>query len=144
MAGDRHHCSYRVSYADTDRMNRVYYANYLVVAERARTEFLREVGFPYREIEAGGCFFPVRSCQVRYHSYAVYDDLLDCHSHITRLTHATLTFVTAMHRNGEEKPLAVATVELACVNADGKPVAIPQPLKEALTPYLSEDNRAHA
>ncbi len=138
MAGKRHNCFYRVSYADTDRMDRVYYANYLVVAERARTEFLREIGFPYKEIEAGGCFFPVRSCQVRYHSYAVYDDLLDCRSHISRLTHATLTFTTAMHRSGEEKALVTATVELACVNAGGKPCAIPEPLKEALAPYLQE------
>ncbi len=138
MTSRTHSCPYRVSYADTDAMARVYYANYLVIAERARTEFLRDIGFPYKEIEAGGCFFPVRSCSVRYHSFAAYDDLLDCRSHVSRLTHATLTVVTAMHRDGADKPLAVATVELACVNASGKPCAIPERLREALGPYLRE------
>ena len=129
-------CEYRVSYADTDLMARVYYANYLEICERARTEFLRDIGHPYREIEASGCFFPVRSCQVRYFNYAVYDDLLECRSHVSKLRHATLTVSTAIHRKGEEKPLVVAQVELACVNAEGKPCLIYDGLRQALQPYL--------
>ncbi len=135
---ERHACSYRVSYGDTDRMDRVYYANYLEICERARTEFLRAVGFPYREIEARGWFFPVRSCQVRYFGYAVYDDELICRSHISRLTHATLSFTTDICRPGAPKPLVTATVELACVGANGKPCVIPDELRAALAPYLEE------
>ena len=133
-----HSCSYRVSYGDTDRMNRVYYANYLEICERARTEFLRAVGFPYREIEAGGHFFPVRSCQVRYYGYAVYDDELICTSHVSRLRHATLSIATDIARAGEPKPLVTATVELACVDGTGKPCVIPEGLRGALGPYLAE------
>lgn len=132
----RHVCTYRVSYADTDRMDRVYYANYFEICERARTEFLRAVGFPYREIEERGLFFPVRSCQARYHDYAVYDDELICRSHIGRLRHATLAFVTEIFRGEGEKPLVAATVELACVGRNGKPCVIPEELREALLPYL--------
>ncbi len=134
----RHSCTYRVSYGDTDRMDRVYYANYLEICERARTEFLRAVGHPYREIEAGGWFFPVRSCQVRYYDYAVYDDELICVSHISRLRHATLAFTTDITRPGAAKPLVTATVELACVGRDGKPCVIPEELRAALAPYLEE------
>lgn len=132
-----HHCTYRVSYGDTDRMDRVYYANYLEICERARTEFLRDIGFPYREIEERGWIFPVRKCEVRYFSYAVYDDLLDCRSHISRISHATLTFKTELLRKGEDKVLVAANVELACVGENGKPCVIPEPLKEALKPYIS-------
>ena len=131
-----HSCPYRVCYADTDLMGRVYYANYLVIAERARTEFLRDVGHPYREIEASGCFFPVRKCQVRYHNYAVYDDLLECRSHIGRLSHATLTFVTEIRRADTEKPLVTAEVELACVGENGRPRVIPDALRDAMAPYM--------
>ena len=39
-------------YADTDQMGVVYYANYLVWFEVGRTEWLRESGWTYREMEA--------------------------------------------------------------------------------------------
>ncbi len=67
---------YRVSYADTDAMGVVYYANYLVYFERARTQLLRELGLPYREIEARGIGLPVLEAKVDYHAPAEYDDLL--------------------------------------------------------------------
>lgn len=133
-----HSCTYRVCYADTDLMQRVYYANYLVFAERARTEFLRDVGYSYKSIEADGCFFPVRSCQARYFNYAEYDDLLEFRSYIGRMRHATLTFVTDICRGDAAKPLVTATVELACVGRNGKPCVIPEVLREALAPYLAE------
>lgn len=133
-----HSCSYRVSYGDTDRMNRVYYANYLEICERARTELLRAIGFPYREIEARGWFFPVRSCQIRYFGYAVYDDELICLTRVVKLRHATLSFATDITRADAPKPLVAATVELACVSADGKPCLIPDELRAAVLPYLEE------
>ncbi|MCL1999948.1 MAG: acyl-CoA thioesterase [Planctomycetes bacterium] len=136
--GIRHSCAYRVSYRDTDCMGRVYYANYLEICERARTELLRAVGFPYRKIEDEGCFFPVRSCQVRYHGYAVYDDELICLTHLSKLSHATLTFVTEITRLDAAKPLVSAIVELACVGRESKPRIIPVELRDAVTPYLEK------
>ena len=44
----------RVRYADTDQMAVVYYANYFVWFEVARTDWLRETGWSYREMEADG------------------------------------------------------------------------------------------
>jgi len=41
----------RVRYADTDQMGVVYYANYFVWLEIARTEFLRQLGIDYKSIE---------------------------------------------------------------------------------------------
>jgi acyl-CoA thioester hydrolase len=131
------HCyRYRVSYGDTDRMDRVYYANYLHVCERARGELMREAGFPYREIETRGWFFPVRRCQARYFGYAVYDDLLLCRTWVSRLRHATLAFATDIFREDSARPLASAVVELACLNAAGRPDVIPEDLRRALSPYL--------
>lgn len=133
-----HECVYRVSYGDTDRMDRVYYANYLEICERARTEFLRDIGFPYREIEARGWMFPVRKCEVRYFGYAVYDDLLLCRSRVSRLSHATLTFATDILRDAGGPVLVGAQVELACIGANGKPCVIPPDLREALVPFMEE------
>jgi acyl-CoA thioester hydrolase len=139
MPKKTHSCDYRVCYADTDLMDRVYYANYFVIAERARTEFLRDVGHSYKSIEASGVFFPVRSCDARYRDYAEYDDLLECRSRIGRMRHATLTFVTWICRADRDKPLVTVNVELACVGRNGKPSVIPDELRQALLPYLEEE-----
>ena len=50
----------RVPYAHTDQMRYVYYANYLVYFEMARSEMLREVGLPYGELEKQGILVAVR------------------------------------------------------------------------------------
>ena len=42
---------FRVRYAETDQMGMVYYANYLVWMEVGRTDFCRDCGFSYRDLE---------------------------------------------------------------------------------------------
>ncbi len=122
-------------------MARVYYANYLEICERARTEMLRDIGYPYKRLEAEGLMFPVRQCQVRYYGYAEYDDVLICRSHVSRMRHATLALTTDMYREGEDKMLVSATVELASVGPNGKPIVMPEALREALIPYLDEEKK---
>ena len=57
----------RIAYADTDRMGVVYYANYLVLFERGRTEFLRNAGQTYKEMEeCYKIFMPVVEAHVDY------------------------------------------------------------------------------
>ena len=142
MGGDpvlTHICPYRVCYADSDQMGRVYYANYFVFAERARTEFMREAGCSYRELEAEGVFLPVRQCAARYFAPAVYDDWLLLRTHVERLRHATATLVTHIGREDAEKPLAVVTVELACIGtASGRPRPLPEKLRAALAGYIHD------
>jgi acyl-CoA thioester hydrolase len=99
---------------------------------------MRDAGFPYREIENRGWFFPVRKCHARYYGYAVYDDLLICQTRVSSLKHATLAFATDIFRRGGDKPLVSVVVELACVRADGKPDVIPPDLKAAMVRYAEE------
>ena len=68
---------YRVPYADTDKMGRVYYANYLVYFERVRNEMLRESGISYLEMENRGILLPVIEAHCIYKMPATYDDLLE-------------------------------------------------------------------
>lgn len=71
--------SVRVYYEDTDAGGVVYYANYLRFAERARTEFIRSLGFEQKEgLDLEDKFgFMVRSIEVDYKAPAVLDDLLN-------------------------------------------------------------------
>ena len=69
--------SYRVPYADTDKMGVVYYANYLVYFERVRNEILREIHYSYQEMESDGLILPVVEAHCDYGLSAKYDDMLD-------------------------------------------------------------------
>ncbi len=133
-----HRMTYRVCYADTDRMGRVYYANYLVWCERARTGLLRAAGHPYREVEDRGILLPVRRCGVRYPGFAEYEDELEFLTWISRLKRATVTFETLVRRPPEAGPIALGTVELACVTPAGRPTPIPGDLRTALEPFVVE------
>jgi acyl-CoA thioester hydrolase len=65
-----------VRYAETDMMGIVYHANYLPWFEVARTQLLREQGFPYRQLEADGFRIPVLEVSAKYRRPALYDDTL--------------------------------------------------------------------
>jgi acyl-CoA thioester hydrolase len=65
----------RVRYSETDQMGVVYYANYLVWFEVGRVEFMRSLGFDYKQMEVeDGCILPVVEATCRYKAPARYDD----------------------------------------------------------------------
>jgi acyl-CoA thioester hydrolase len=67
----------RVRYAETDQMGVVYYANYLVWFELGRVEFMRSLGFDYKQMEVeDGCILPVIEATCRYKVPARYDDVI--------------------------------------------------------------------
>src|SRR5208283_4630001 len=66
--------SLRVRYAETDQMGVVYYANYLVWFEVARTELFRELGMYYSEVEKEGIILPAVESHLKYIASAYYDE----------------------------------------------------------------------
>lgn len=72
----RFQMDYWVPYADTDQMGVVYYANFLVIFERARSALLRESGYPYSQLEADGFMLPVMEAHVDYKTPAHFEDKL--------------------------------------------------------------------
>ena len=74
----------RVRYADTDQMGVVYYANYLVWFEVGRTEWLRDGGWSYREMEEDGVALPVIEAHCEYRQPARYDDEIEIRTRATR------------------------------------------------------------
>jgi len=84
--------SYRVIYGDTDQMGVVYYANYLRWFEKGRSEWLRQIGLPYGEIEQQGFHFPVAEVSCHYSHPARYDEVVKIETELAELGRATLTF----------------------------------------------------
>ena len=120
--------SFRVPYADIDQMGFVYYANYLVYFEMARSHLLREAGIPYPELEKRGVFLPVVEAVCRYRKSAYYDDLLTVHSRCEGVEGTRLKIAYEIRRSdcgtqgkGEVDDLIVTghTVHV-CLSRDGK------------------------
>jgi acyl-CoA thioester hydrolase len=124
--------SYRVIYGDTDKMGVVYYANYLRWFERGRSEFLRECGVPYSEIEGRGIHFPVVEAYCRYAKPARYEDLILIETRLDSLSRASLVFTYRILREPEGAPLATGFTRHACINAAGNVLRIPGDLTRIL------------
>lgn len=121
----------RVYFEDTDAGGIVYHASYLRFAERARTEWLRALGFGQRQLaESFGCIFAVRRCSLDYRRPARLDDALVVVTKPGVLGAARLGVTQEVRRQGEL--LVGIEVELALLGRDYRPTRLPAPLRSAL------------
>jgi acyl-CoA thioester hydrolase len=124
----------RVYWEDTDGGGIVYYANYLRFLERARTEWLRSLGYSQPTLaREPGIVFTVASLTVEYRRPARLDDELTitCAPRADRA--ATIRFEQAIFRGCTDEPLLVAGVRVACVDAHTlKPRRLPESLMSVL------------
>ena len=117
----------RVYFEDTDSGNVVYYANYLKFLERARTEWLRSLGFQQNALmKDHGMMFAVVSVRADYLKPARLDDLLfiSCEPQLQR---ASLHFKQQIRRGSEDGELLLdAEIRVACLDANNfKPRRLP-------------------
>src|ERR1043165_3800191 len=112
-----------VRYAETDMMGVVYHGSYLPWFEIGRTTLLKELGLPYRQLEADGFRLPVLEIAVKYLRPAVYDDV------ITIVTTMREKPVLRIRLNYEvlrgDELLATAETTHAFIDREGRPVRPP-------------------
>lgn len=121
----------RVYIEDTDAGGIVYYVNYLKFMERARTEFMRSLGFGKDYIFNHDLMFVVRDVAIRYQAPARLDDELEADVTLTEVRGASLVMGQAVRRGGDL--LASATVSIACVDRAGvRPRRLPQAMLDTL------------
>ncbi len=114
----------RVRYAETDQMGVVYHANYLVWMEIGRTDFCRDCGFSYRDLEREeNAFIAVAEARCRYRFPAHYDDEVIVETQIARLGKRVVEFSYVM-RTGTAI-LAEGTTVHVVIGADKKPRSMP-------------------
>jgi len=128
----------RVYYEDTDAAGVVYYASYLKFLERARTEWLRALGFEQTRLaEDMGIAFAARSISAEYLLPARLDDLLSVISTIESLGRAQLVFAQRVERDGEV--LLTAKMRIACFDrVRGKATPIPRSIHEKLKALIGK------
>ena len=123
----------RVYYEDTDAGGVVFYANYLRFMERARTEWLRHLGFEQDKLmQDPGVMFAVRRTEMDYRSPARVNDELSVITRVDKLSGASITFAQQIVRRGEDQALVEGLVQVACVTTEMKPARIPSSIKELL------------
>jgi acyl-CoA thioester hydrolase len=127
----------RVYYEDTDAGGVVYHASYLRFMERARTEWLRALGFEQDVlIREYGILFAVRNIGIDYRKPARFNEQLFVTVTVALVGKASLTFAQTIWRatvNGEQEHLTTATVKVACIQAVSfKPAAIPTVIRDIL------------
>ena len=127
----------RVYYEDTDSGGVVYYANYLKFMERARTEYLRSLGFEQDELVANeGVLFAVRSLKVDYLKPARFNQLLNVSAQLVEIGKASLLFAQHVELAAGETSHLFCTgqVKIACLDTRTfRPVAIPPRILREVT-----------
>lgn len=120
----------RVYYEDTDFAGVVYYANYLKFMERARTEWLRSVGYEQDEmLQRDGIIFVVRSVQVGYHLPARFNDALEVSAALSQKSRTSLTFHQEVRRSVDSQLLCSGEINVVCVDLKNmRPKPIPKAL----------------
>jgi len=132
-----HEMEFRVAYADTDRMGVVYYANYLILFERGRTELLRGVSLRYRDFEeALQVFLPAVEANLHYLSPARYDDLLKIRTWVSAIGRASVTFSYEVVNAETTRVITQGITKHPFVNRDWKPVPVPASVRPVLLRIL--------
>ena len=119
-----------VSYGETDTMGVLYYAEYLHIFERARSFFIREHGMSYAEVERRGIILPVREAQCRYRAPVRFDDEISVLVGISQWKRASMIFSYEVRNKDRSVLHATGMTEHAAVNSEGRPVRVPDWLRE--------------
>ncbi len=123
----------RVYYEDTDAAGVVYHSNYLKYMERARTEWLRAIGFSQQVLrEETGAIIVISKLDMKFIKPAKLDDLLEVKSTLIKASGASLLFDQSIEKSQEK--LCAARVKGVCLNAlTFKPQRLPAALKSKLS-----------
>ncbi|MCC2616104.1 tol-pal system-associated acyl-CoA thioesterase [Aestuariibacter halophilus] len=115
----------RVYYEDTDAGGIVYYANYLKFLERARTEWLRDLGIEQDTLLEQNIGFVVKQVRMDNHRAARFNERLRIESQVVELKRASLVFDQKII-NANDQCLVSAQIHVACVNLSAmRPMGIP-------------------
>ncbi|WP_417257965.1 tol-pal system-associated acyl-CoA thioesterase [Celeribacter sp.] len=120
-----------VYYEDTDLAGIVYYANYLKFIERARTEWVRDMGVDQGILkEEDGVVFAVRRVEADYFIPAKFDDDLIVETRVDTMTGARIILTQEVKRAGET--LFAAQVTIVAITESGHPARLPAIIRRNL------------
>lgn len=133
-----HHIEYRVYYEDTDASKIMYHGSFIRFCERGRTEFLRALGLSCAALDSERDIrFVVRHMDVDYLKSAYLEDVLRVETSIKSLKNSS--FVMKQSIFCQDSMLFSALVTLVTINPQGKPIRVPEDLRDLFQDYVLED-----
>jgi acyl-CoA thioester hydrolase len=128
-----HELRIRVRYSETDQMGVVHHASYLNYLEEGRTALMRDIGFPYEDVERDGFAMGVRKVNVRYRQAARYGDEILVTTTLSKLKGASIVYEYVLTRVGDGETLLTGSVDTVSLNLKSlRPVAIPDGIKRVV------------
>jgi acyl-CoA thioester hydrolase len=125
-----HDVEFRVRYAETDQMGVVYHTNYLVWCEVGRTDFIRQRGMSYADIERMGVGLAVSDLSARFHAPARYDELVRVRTTLAEIRSRGITFDYLITRADTGDRLVTARTALVSIDRSGRLVALPSDVRK--------------
>lgn len=126
---------FRVRYSDTDSMGIAHHSAHVIWLENGRTDFCRELGFSYADMEKDGVALAVVDLHCRYRAPAHFEDELVVRTSLRDLHEKRLVFAYRVERPKDNVLIAEGETVHISVNREGKVVRIPQnyfaPLRNA-------------
>ena len=119
-----HRSRQRTSYADTDRSHVVHHSNYLHYFEFGRTSLMRDLAYPYKEIEASGFVYPIFDLGIRFYQPLYYDDLMYIHTRPVNLERVRLQFDYVITHSEKGHLICTGFTKHCALNLTGTPVAV--------------------
>jgi len=123
----------RVRYAETDQMGVAHHANYPIWFEASRSEFCRQRGIDYNQMERDGMLLPVLELRVRYLQPARYEDEVEVHTRVIEIRRSLLRIQYEV-RLGETKLAEGETLQMLVSKATFKPVRFPAEISALFLP----------
>ena len=120
----------RVYYEDTDLAGIVYYANYLKFIERARSDWVRELGIDQVQMKADGLVFAVRRVEADYLAPAKYDDELVVETTMAQGSGVRLVVKQDVKRGDDLVFSAIVTI--ICMNEAGVVARLPAVIRRSV------------
>ena len=124
---DCHICeiTFRVRYAETDNMGVAHHAAYLVWFEEGRSEYIREQGWSYADIEDSGYFLVAADLNARFLRACRYDQQVTVKTWIKDVQSRAITFGCEIADTRAGEIAFSAALKLICVDSSGQITRIP-------------------
>ena len=119
-----HRCETRTLYADTDRSQVVYHANYLRYFEFGRASLMRDAAYPYKEVEENGYVYPIIKVDIDYFRPLYYDDAMWVYTRPSVLERVRLQFDYVITHQESGDIVCKGFTRHCAVNASGTPVEV--------------------
>ena len=129
----------RVRYVEVDAQRHVFFGHYLNYFDVALIEYTKAIGYPYQDLVESGVdvFYVDASCQ--YRGRARFDDLLHVYTRIGQIGNTSFTFDFAIYKQATAEIVVTGRIVAVAVESrTGKPVRVPDELREAVARFEGE------